>query len=71
MKERDLARKCNEAMQAGIDFPTMWNTIIKRDAMVVGVPVQRLDGNHAYLEVPLLRGNWLVIDNEKKIAHLR
>ena len=39
--------------------------------MVVGVPVQRLDGKHAYLEIPLLRGDWLVIDNEKKIASLR
>jgi hypothetical protein len=71
MTDHDLVRKCNEAMQLGVDFPTMWHTIIKPDPAVVGVPVQRLEGGRSYLEVPLLRGNWLVVDNEGRTTSLR
>jgi hypothetical protein len=39
--------------------------------MVAGVPVQRWDGNRTYLEVPLLRGDSLVIDTERRTVSLR
>jgi hypothetical protein len=71
MTERDLVRKCNEAMRLGVDFPTLWHTIIKPDPAVVGVPEQRLDGRRTYLEVPLLRGRWLVVDNEGRTTSLK
>jgi hypothetical protein len=58
-------------MRLGVDFPTLWHTIIKRDPVVIGPPVQRLDGNRTYLEIPLLRGDWLVIDNELRTASVR
>lgn len=38
----DLIRKCNEAMAVGVDFPTLWQTIIKPHPMVAGIPVQRI-----------------------------
>jgi hypothetical protein len=38
---------------------------------VIGPPVQRLDGNRTYLEVPLLRGDWLVVDNELRTVSVR
>ena len=66
-----LVEKCNEAMRLGVDFPTLWRAIIKPDATVMGPPVQRLDGNRTYLEVPLLRGDWLVIDNEARTVSVR
>jgi hypothetical protein len=41
------------------------------DPLVIGIPVERLDGEFAYLEIPLLRGNSLIVDNESRVASLR
>jgi hypothetical protein len=71
MSTSDLVKKCNEAMCLGVDFPTLWHTIIKPDPSVIGPPIQRLDGNRTYLEIPLLRGDWLVIDNEARTVGVR
>ena len=72
MTGHDLVRKCNEAMRRrGVDFPTLWHTIIRPDPAVIGVPAQRLDGDRIYLEGPLLRGNWLVVDSESRTTSLR
>jgi hypothetical protein len=71
MNSDDLLRNCNEAMRRGVDFPTLWHTIIKPHPAVAGVPVQRLDGNHTYLEIPLLRGDWLVVDPEGRTVSVR
>ena len=67
----DLVQSCNDAMRTGVDFPTLWHTVIKPHPSVVGVPVQRLDGNRTYLEIPLLRGDWLVVDTEGRTVSLR
>ena len=59
-------------MDGGVDFPTLWHSIIKPDPVVAGVPVQRLDDAHRpYVEIPLVRGDWLVINFDAKIVHLR
>jgi hypothetical protein len=71
MSTSDLVKKCDEAMRLGVDFPTLWHTIIKTDPSVMGPPVQRLDSNRTYLEIPLLRGDWLVIDNEARTVGVR
>jgi hypothetical protein len=71
MSSNDLVQKCNEAMRLGVDFPTLWQTIIKPDPTVIGPPFQRLHGSRTYLEVPLLRGDWLVIDNEVRTVSVR
>jgi hypothetical protein len=67
----DLMASCNEAMRIGVDFPTLWHTVIKPHPSVVGVPVQRLDGHRTYLEIPLLRGDWLVVDTDSRTISLR
>ncbi len=67
----DLVQSCNDAMRTGVDFPTLWHTVIKPHPSVVGVPVQRLDGNRTYLEIPLLRGDWLVVDTDGRTVSLR
>ncbi len=67
----DLLRKCDEAMRSGIDFPTLWHTVIKPHPTVVGVLIQRSNGNRTYLEVPLLRGDCLVVDTEGRTVNLR
>jgi hypothetical protein len=67
----DLVQSCNDAMRTGVDFPTLWHTVIKPHPSVVGVPVQRLDGNRTYLEIPLLRGDWLVVDTDGRTVGVR
>lgn len=72
MPPRDLLQECTEAMRSGVDFPTLWNTIIKPHPAVSGMPVQRTDSDgRPYLEIPLLRGDWLVIDFDAKVGRLR
>jgi hypothetical protein len=68
---QDLLRKCNDGMRSGIDFPTLWHTVIKQHPTVVGVPIQRSDGHRTYLEIPLLRGDYLVVDTERRTVSLR
>jgi hypothetical protein len=68
---QDLLRKCNEAMRSGIDFPTLWHTALKPHPTVAGVPIQRSDGNRTYLEIPLLRRDYLVVDTERRTVSLR
>jgi len=67
----DLVRDCNEALRHGSDFPTIWQTIIKSHPAVVGIPVQRRDGERAYIEIALLRGDWLVVDLDERKVSLR
>jgi hypothetical protein len=67
----DLLSRCREAMRRGADFPTLWHSVIKAHPAVSGVPVQRCEGSRAYLEVPLLRGDWLVVDCDARMVALR
>jgi hypothetical protein len=68
---QDLLRKCNDAMRSGVDFPTLWHTVIRPHPTVAGVPIQRSDGDRIYLEIPLLRGDYLVVDTERRTVSLR
>jgi len=67
----ELIRQCNNALGTGIDFPTLWHEVSKPHPLVIGVPVQRMEGNRPCLEVSLLRGDWLVLDLDAKEARLR
>jgi hypothetical protein len=71
MNAQDLVTKCNDALGSGIDFPTLWHTVIKPHPTVAGVPIQRWDGYHTYLEIPLLRGDCLVVDTDGRSVSLR
>lgn len=58
----DLIQKCMAAHAKGADFPKVWQEILSASRLVVGVPVQRLEGTHAFLEVRLITGERLVCD---------
>lgn len=60
----ELVEACIVAAGAGADFPTIWHTILKRHPMVAGVPIQRMEGTLALLEVPLLSGRRIVVGPE-------
>jgi len=68
---QDLLRRCDDAMRNGVDFPTLWHTTIKPHPAVAGVPVQRWNGERTYLEIPLLRGDCLIVDAEARTVRLR
>jgi hypothetical protein len=62
----DLARLCTDVVRKGEDFPTVWQTLLKRHPLVEGIPRQRLDGNRGLLDIPLITGERLVFDAEAK-----
>ncbi len=55
----DLLRQCLEAREAGRDFPTIWNVILKRHPLVEGLPRQEIRGGEAVIIVELLSGHRL------------
>lgn len=58
-----LLRGCAAARAAGKDFPTVWNTFLKRHPLVVGPPVQRMANGEAWLEMRLTTGQRLLFGN--------
>jgi len=56
----ELLQKCIAAAQAGADFPLVWRTVLKGHPLVLGAPIQRLDGDRPVLEVRLITGQRLL-----------
>jgi hypothetical protein len=52
----DLMQACNAARHAGADFPTIWETVLKKHPLVASVPVQGITDHGPVLEVPLITG---------------
>jgi hypothetical protein len=67
-KERanDLARHCTELVRKGTDFPTVWTTVLKGNALVDGIPQSKLEGRRPMLEIRLITGEQLVFDADVK-----
>lgn len=62
-----LLRKCNEAIRAGADFPTVWQTVLKPHRLVRGLPESHLEeGDDAQLRIRLVTGQWLIFDSGTK-----
>ena len=57
---KELMQACNSARQLGSDFPTIWQTILKKHFLVAGSPIQGMNGDGPTLEVPLLTGRRLI-----------
>ena len=58
----DLVRQCMEAIR-GSDFPTVWHSVLRQHRLVVGPPVQSLNGDRVELHVRLITGERLVFDS--------
>ncbi len=56
----ELVARCLAAAHAGSDFPTVWLTILKNHPIVLGVPIQRLQGEGTMLEVRLITGQRII-----------
>ena len=62
----DLMRKCSAAAREGLDFPTIWNDVLRRHPLVLGPPIQVYHGDLPHLEIPLLSGPHLVYNSSKR-----
>jgi hypothetical protein len=60
----ELLQKCLAAARAGADFPKVWSSILKNHPLVLGAPIQGLDGGRPVLEVRLITGQRLILDAE-------
>jgi hypothetical protein len=57
----DLVLKCTAIARDGSDFPTIWDAVLKRHALVVGLPIQTFDDEERpQLEIQLVTGQRLV-----------
>ena len=55
----DLLRQCEEAHAVGRDFPTIWNTLLKRHSLVRGIPGHEVRSGEVLIVVQLLSGQRL------------
>ncbi|MEI9424211.1 hypothetical protein O7A70_23895 [Mesorhizobium sp. Cs1299R1N1] len=58
----ELVRACNTARAKGMDFPTIWQTMLKQHPYVVGRPLQDQNEVGPALRVPLVTGRHLIFD---------
>ncbi len=65
-RAQDLARLCTELVRSGNDFPTVWSTVLKGNALVDGVPRSKLEGARSVLEIALITGERFVFDGDAK-----
>jgi hypothetical protein len=49
-----LVRRCVAATSEAADFPTLWDTVLRRHSLVVGPRIQRIEGGRAWLRIPLV-----------------
>jgi hypothetical protein len=64
---KNLVRKCEAATHDGLDFPTIWETVLRRHPLVLGPPIQTYRNELPHLEIPLITGQHLVYNTSTKI----
>jgi len=67
---RGLVRTCTASKKSGADFPTIWETILRRHPLVLGPPVSAIKDERACLEMHLVTGQRLVFDSESQVFNL-
>ena len=55
-----LLKRCMAAKADGADFPTIWNTILRGNRLVIGHPVQAMENGVPVLRIRLLNNQHLV-----------
>jgi hypothetical protein len=55
-----LIRVCEAAHREGRDFPTVWNTILRRHRLVIGLPTHRICDGQAQITVKLATGQHVI-----------
>ncbi len=65
-RAHDLVQWCTELVRKGNDFPTVWLTALKGNALVDGIPQSKLEGTRPVLELRLITGERLMFDSDSK-----
>ena len=58
----NLVERCIAARNGGADFPTVWQTVLRRDPLVGGIPMQTINDGRVQLEIRLLTGQRFIFD---------
>jgi hypothetical protein len=56
----ELLQACERAQKEGADFPSVWNTVLKKNRLVRGQPRQAMRGSEPALEIDLTTGQRLI-----------
>lgn len=56
----ELLGACERARREGNDFPTIWNTLLKHDPLVLGAPTHQVTDGVAQIVVALITGEKLL-----------
>jgi hypothetical protein len=56
----ELVKQCAAAKASGADFPTVWNTILKKKRLIAGLPVQAIKDGHPVLKILLTTNQHLI-----------
>jgi hypothetical protein len=62
--QADLIAQCRAAQAAGLDFPTLWNEVLKVHPLVIGPPVQTVRDGRIRMEVRLITGGVVAFDTD-------
>jgi len=49
-----LIAHCRAGQAAGMDFPTLWNEVLRPDPLVIGPPVQTVRDGRVRMDVRLI-----------------
>jgi hypothetical protein len=60
----DLIEQCRAGQAAGLDFPTLWNELLRPHPLVIGPPVQTVRDGRVRMEVRLITGAAIAFDTE-------
>ena len=58
----ELVERCIAVRNAGADFPTVWDTVLRRHPLVNGIPAQTINDGRIQLEIRLITGQRLIHD---------
>ena len=64
MTRDTLIAHCRAGQTAGMDFPTLWNEVLRLDPLVIGPPVQTVRDGRVRMEVRLITGAAIAFDTE-------
>ncbi|GLS18528.1 hypothetical protein GCM10007874_15450 [Labrys miyagiensis] len=58
-----LLMQCLVSAEQGADFPTVWETILRRHPLITGVPLQTYRNSRPLLEIHLITHQNLIYDS--------
>jgi hypothetical protein len=56
---QSLANACTHAIQNGLNFPGIWETLLRENALVASSPIQNYDEDQSHTDILLRNGYWL------------